>query len=76
MCGFCDKDAIKDYKFYHSTWLDNKYDKTDVREDICIVYDEYHDDYRIWVECEDPFFSGTVLTIDYCPVCGRKLKNE
>ena len=67
MCRWCDKDEIKDLDTYINT---NNWERTD-----CMVYDKTADEYHIWVECEDWFYSGrAVYDIEFCPYCGRKLK--
>ena len=39
----------------------------------CIAYNDIEDSYGLWYECEDVYYSGWKLTINYCPICGRKL---
>ena len=75
MCYFCEDKAIKDYEKYYNDWANNRYYESVDREPVCICYDKDRDEFHIWVECGDPFFSGTALKIDYCPICGRRLTN-
>ena len=29
--------------------------------------------YNIWSECDDDYYSGEILEINFCPICGRKI---
>ena len=31
------------------------------------------DTFNIWSECDDDYYSGEVLEINFCPECGRKI---
>lgn len=37
---------------------------------ICVKYKK---GYGLWSKCNDPFYTGPVMNMNYCPVCGRKL---
>ena len=60
MCDLCDKT----YKTKEE--MKEKF-KSHWDEVTCIIGD------GLYVPCEDPYYSGVVLQINYCPVCGRKL---
>ena len=61
MCNFCEHIEIKnDYK-RKPFW----------ERDNCIV--KNNEDYGLWVECDDSYYSGMAITINYCPKCGREL---
>ena len=43
-------------------------------------YDNYnilvknnHDDFELWTRCDDNYYTGYIMTIKYCPKCGRKM---
>ena len=38
-----------------------------------ITYNRDDDTYNIWHECDDDYYSGEVLEINFCPKCGRKI---
>ena len=62
-------------------WLCNKiYDTKELyemdswdREVCCITYNKNDDTYNIWSECDDDYYSGEILEINFCPRCGRKI---
>lgn len=61
MCNFCEHIEIKnDYK-RKPFW----------ERDNCIV--KNNEDYELWVECDDSYYSGIAMNINYCPKCGREL---
>lgn len=64
MCEWCDEDKIQDYKKYHDVLPSKRID--------CIVKSD--ENYFLWLECEDWYYSGNVIELNYCPICGRKLK--
>lgn len=65
MCELCKN--IQDYKIY-----DGHYSTNDV-----LVHDSLSDEYDIYSNCEDSFYSGVIIkNISYCPKCGRNLKNK
>ena len=63
MCRWCDD--IKNLNDYCEM---NPYDRND-----CIVKDSQGQHY-LWKECEDWYYSGVYIELNYCPICGRKLK--
>ena len=38
-----------------------------------ITHNEEYNSYHLWHECDDSYYSGIIMKIKYCPVCGRKL---
>ena len=32
--------------------------------------------FGLWIECDDYYYSGVAMEINYCPKCGRKLNGE
>lgn len=63
MCRWCDD--IKNLNEYCKL---ETYDR-----DNCIVKDS-QGQYYLWEECMDYYYSGVSIEINYCPICGRKLK--
>lgn len=49
-------------------WSDKEYSNY-------IVHNEKSDSYHLWHECDDSYYSGNIMKIKYCPMCGRKLKD-
>ena len=41
-----------------------------------IAYDETLDHFDIWAVIADPYDSGVIEDVKYCPYCGRELKGE
>lgn len=64
-CDFCNK-------IYNEDELNNKY-WLDREEVNCITYDENNNIYSFWHECDDDSYTGNIMKIKYCPMCGRKL---
>lgn len=62
MCDFCDN--IKDSKWIKET---SPYDRYN-----CIVQTE-EKTFGLWVECEDYYYSGIAMQINFCPKCGFNL---
>lgn len=65
MCDFCNK-------IYNEDELNNKY-WADREEVDCITHDENTNTYSFWHECIDDYYTGNIMEIKYCPICGRKL---
>lgn len=43
--------------------------------DSILIYDDKYDEYDIWSDCPDSYYSGVLIrNVLYCPKCGRKLK--
>ena len=53
-------------KLNEMDWLDRK----SLR---CITYNKDDNTYNIWSECDDYYYSGEILEINFCPICGRKI---
>ena len=32
--------------------------------------------FGLWIECDDYYYSGIAMEINYCPICGRKLNGK
>lgn len=65
MCELCKN--IPDYEIY-----DEKY-----KTNATLVHDPFSDEYDIYYNCEDSFYSGVIIAnVSYCPFCGRNLKNK
>ena len=32
--------------------------------------------FGLWIECDDCFYSGVAMEINYCPICGANLAQE
>lgn len=64
-CELCKK--IWNTKKEYTKQFQNEWD-----EDIAIVKN-YDDKIGLYVSCEDWYYSGVVMNINYCPICGRKL---
>lgn len=66
-CDLCEK--IYDVEELRNTyWSEREYSNY-------ITHNEEHDSYHLWHECDDSYYSGTIMEIGYCPVCGRKLSD-
>ena len=68
MCDFCDE--IYDEFKLNTTHPMN-------REGFynCITYDKINNNFCLWHECVDDYYTGNIMEIKYCPVCGRKLSD-
>ena len=67
MCGFCNKIYTAEEAHRHVvTTLDPPY----------LVIAEDCGTYTLWYSCDDPFYSGKILTIGFCPVCGMELSKK
>lgn len=66
MCTFCRRIESKNEHKNGPFW----------ERSTAIVINE-NNDYELWIEVDDSYYSGSYLIgIDYCPMCGRKLKKE
>ena len=62
MCDFCNNiKTIEQYKEMHS-WDRNN-----------AIVQKKNKAFGLWFECDDFYYSGVIMEINYCPVCGRKL---
>ena len=72
MCGFCEKiypeKDLKDIVFARG-----HYKGTNIVEFITIDEEE---DYHINVVTDDPYECGCMTYINFCPYCGRNLKEK
>lgn len=64
-CDFCNK-------IYDADELNNQY-YADREVCDCITYDKDNNTYSFWNECVDDYYTGNIMEIKYCPICGRKL---
>lgn len=64
-CKFCSKEYnLEEAEEWKDDWkLETPY--------IICVKDEKG--YGLWSKCEDSFYTGLVMNVNYCPICGRKL---
>lgn len=63
MCELCKN--IPDYEIYDEHYKTNS----------TLVHDPFSDEYDIYFNCEDSFYSGVIIAnVSYCPFCGRELK--
>lgn len=65
MCDFCDD--IKDAEWFkeHDPWdRDNAIIQTGEKT------------FGLWIECDDYFYSGIAMKINFCPKCGANLTQE
>lgn len=68
MCDFC--------KNIYSTaeaieWKDSWWD-WDCKQPYTIIVKD-NDSFELWSQVEDNFYTGRIMDIKYCPVCGRQL---
>lgn len=66
-CDFCNT-------IYNTSKLKKQY-WADREVCNCITKDKDDEEYYLWNECEDEYYTGNIMEIKYCPVCGRKLNN-
>lgn len=68
MCDFCNK-------IYNASELKKQY-WGDREVCSCITKNKNDEEYYLWNECViDDYYTGNIMKIKYCPVCGRKLKD-
>ena len=65
MCDFCDNIKNIEEHCEMSSW-----DRHDA------IVKKSNGIYSLWIECDDYYYSGTVMDIAFCPICGRKLNAE
>ena len=66
-CDFCNT-------IYNANKLKKQY-WSDREVCNCITKDKDDEKYYLWNECMDDYYTGNIMEIKYCPVCGRKLNN-
>ncbi len=62
MCDFCDN--IKDKE-----WFEER-DSWDRKNAIVQTGEKT---FGLWIECDDYFYSGVAMKINFCPICGTNL---
>ena len=67
-CDFCNK-------IYNASELKKQY-WGDREVCNCVTKNKNDEEYYLWNECVDDYYTGNIMKINYCPVCGRKLKDE
>lgn len=75
--GICQRNEIKcDFcsEIYNAEEL-NKMHPIDRYVVDCITFDKEDNAFNLWHESEDDYYTGNIMEINYCPVCGRKLSN-
>lgn len=40
------------------------------------IVQQKNNSFGLWIECDDYYYSGVVMKINYCPICGRKLNDS
>ena len=65
MCNFCDN--IKDEKWYEEHDPYTRYDT---------IVQTGEKTFGLWIECEDYYYSGVAMAINFCPMCGADLAQE
>lgn len=73
-CYFCEK--IYDTKTLENMSQEDrkKLCQKNMWEVYCVITHNTEDDtFNIWSECDDDYYSGEVLEINFCPECGRKI---
>ncbi len=70
-CNFCNKEY--NYKEAEK-WAEDSWDlELDIPHTIYVKDKENHE---LWNECDDPYYTGYVMDINYCPICGRDLRRS
>ena len=65
ICNLCNNiKKIEEYKEM-DTWDRNN-----------AIVQKKNKSFGIWIECEDWYYSGVAMEINYCPICGRKLNDS
>lgn len=65
MCNFCNN--IKKIEQYEEMY---SWDRKDA------IVQKKNKAFGLWIECEDSYYSGVTMEINYCPICGRKLNDN
>ena len=67
-CRFCNKeyDLEEAEKWKNDSWNW----ELDTPHTICVKDKE---GYALWSKCDDYYYTGHVMNINYCPICGRNL---
>ena len=69
MCNFCKNiyttaEAMK----WRESWWD-----WDCEQPYTIIVVGDDDSFELWSHVDDNFYTGRVMDINYCPVCGKQL---
>ena len=67
MCDLCEE-IWDEEELRNAHWSDREYSNY-------IVHNEKSDSYHLLHECDDSYYSGNIMKIKYCPICGRCLNN-
>ena len=72
-CYFCEK--IYDTKTLENMSQEGRNKLCQKKWELyCVITHNTEDDtFNIWSECDDDYYSGEVLEINFCPECGRKI---
>jgi len=65
MCDFCDN--IKDKEWYEEH---DSYTRSNT------IVQTGEKTFGLWIECEDWYYSGVAMKINFCPMCGADLAQE
>ena len=70
-CSFCNKVySLKEAR----KWRDDSWDwELDTPNTICV---KNIGGYALWSKCDDSYYTGHVMEINYCPICGRDLRRK
>lgn len=52
-----------------------QYEEIDSWDRYNTIVQKKNKTFGLWIECEDFYYSGVAMEINYCPICGRKLNN-
>ena len=66
-CDLCEE-IYNEEELRNMHWSDREYSNY-------ITHNKEYDSYHLWHECDDSYYSGIIMEIKYCPVCGRKLSD-
>lgn len=68
MCNFCKNiyTTAEAMEWKHNWW------DWDCEQPYTIIV-ENNDSFALWSQVDDNFYTGRVMEIKYCPVCGRQL---
>lgn len=69
MCGLCKKI----YSRPEAVNWKRKWWEWDMEQPYTIIVND-EDCFSLWNQVDDNFYTGRVMDIEYCPVCGRQLK--
>lgn len=65
MCDFCNNIKDVEYIRKHPSW-----------ERVTEIAQTEENTFGLWVECEDYYYSGIAMKINFCPTCGANLAQE